>query len=66
MAHPLKKYARHIQRAFEADETCVDIPTYSWCLRFVIEHMPHCEGMPSEERKAMLLDTAKRARTKGG
>lgn len=65
MGHPLKSYAKHVQRSFEGDETCTDIPTYSWCLRFVIDHMPHCSDKPSAERKGMLFEMAKVARAKG-
>jgi hypothetical protein len=31
----------------------------------VIEHMPHCQGKPSAERKWMLFETAKSVRAKG-
>ena len=65
MGHKFKGYAKHVQRSFEEDETCTDIPTYSWCLRFVIEHMPHCSDKPSAERKWMLFETAKSVRAKG-
>jgi hypothetical protein len=46
MAHPLKDYARHVQRAIEGDADYAR-PNYTWCLNQVIAHLPavNAEGI---------------------
>ena len=53
MAHPLRSYARHVQRELGSRG-------YQWCLRFVQTHWDEVQGMPKKERLAKLAEEAKR------
>lgn len=53
MAHPLRRYARHLQQE-------LDSRGYQWCLRFVQTHWDEVQGMSTQERKEKLTEEAKR------
>jgi len=53
MAHPLKKYARHVQEA-------VGSRSYQWCLKFVQAHWDEVQELPKHERREKLAESAKR------
>ena len=53
MAHPLKPYARYVQQALGSRG-------YQWCLKFVQAHWAEVEGLPKQERRERLAESAKR------
>lgn len=63
MAHPLKKYARFVQRELAKDER-FDDASYQWCLQQVQEHWKYAEGMRAADRKATLLHHIKKVARK--
>lgn len=54
MAHPLRRYARHVQAALNKERS------YQWCLRFVQDHWGEIQGLPKQERLAKLAELANR------
>ncbi len=63
MAHPLKKYARFVQREIGKDPT-YEIPSYQWCLQQVQDTWKFAAGKRAQERKQILLDYIKKAARK--
>lgn len=55
MAHPLKKYARHVQREIGKDPAKANV-SYQWCLRQVLEHWRFAEGHRAQDRKRILVE----------
>jgi hypothetical protein len=58
MAHPLKKYARFVQRELGRDPSFTNA-SYQWCLQQVQEHWHFAEGRRAQERKQILLERVK-------
>ena len=56
MAHPLRRYARHVQAALNKEHG------YQWCLRFVQKHWDDIQDLSKQERLAKLAELAKRDR----
>ena len=48
MAHPLHKYARHVQRT-------LGIPSYVRCLNLVKKYWDRVQGETNQHRKALLV-----------
>lgn len=63
MAHPLKKYARFVQRELGKDPE-YEIPSYQWCLQQVQEHWHFAEGLRAQARKETLLNHVKKVARK--
>lgn len=59
MAHPLKKYARFVQRELGKDPE-YQVPSYQWCLQQVQEHWHFAAGLRAQERKKVLLSYVKK------
>ncbi len=56
MAHPLRRYARHVQAALNKEHG------YQWCLRFVQKHWDETQGLTKQEQLTKLAELAKRDR----
>lgn len=55
MAHPLKKYARFVQRELSRRPGFEDT-SYNWCLLKVQEFWRFAEGQRAPDRKRILLE----------
>ncbi len=63
MAHPLKKYARFVQRELGKDPSFTN-SSYQWCLQQVQEYWHFAEGLRAQERKQVLLNHIKKVARK--